>query len=139
MDHIEIDFLDQPRATVQLLHELPDGTDHIDWLIATDTGDGPLISFRLDRPLHLLADGEQITVTRIADHRPLYLEYEGDISGGRGTVKRIARGVAMDEQVSANKWLLHLHWQESAAAGSIRQHLQLERKDEDFWTLLILR
>ncbi|MBK8914260.1 MAG: hypothetical protein IPM64_06595 [Phycisphaerales bacterium] len=29
---------------------------------------------------------------RIADHRPLYLEYEGPISGGRGRVRRVAAG-----------------------------------------------
>ncbi|MEM8734359.1 MAG: hypothetical protein AAGG44_09065 [Planctomycetota bacterium] len=29
---------------------------------------------------------------RIADHRPLYLEYEGDISGNRGFVRRFAAG-----------------------------------------------
>ena len=36
-----------PRPTVQLRHELPDGTWHIDWMLARDpVGRRPLITFR---------------------------------------------------------------------------------------------
>ena len=30
---------------------------------------------------------------RIADHRPLYLDYEGEVSGNRGRVWQVARGI----------------------------------------------
>ena len=35
-----------------------------------------------------------IRCERIADHRRVYLEYEGPISGGRGDVKRVDGGAA---------------------------------------------
>ena len=35
---------------------------------------------------------EEIAATRIADHRLEYLDYEGPISGGRGSVTRADRG-----------------------------------------------
>jgi hypothetical protein len=33
-----------------------------------------------------------VPVEPIADHRPLYLDYEGPVSGGRGTVTRVDAG-----------------------------------------------
>jgi len=38
------------------------------------------------------ADRREITAEQLADHRIAYLEFEGEISGGRGTVSRIDRG-----------------------------------------------
>ncbi len=37
--------------------------------------------------------GVSLRVERLPDHRKLYLEYEGAISGGRGTVHRWDRGI----------------------------------------------
>lgn len=34
---------------------------------------------------------------RIADHRPLYLEYQGPLSEGRGNVSRVAQGRCLVE------------------------------------------
>jgi hypothetical protein len=39
-----------------------------------------------------LAVGESCACTQIGDHRRAYLEYEGEISGGRGVVRRVASG-----------------------------------------------
>lgn len=33
-----------------------------------------------------------VCATRNFDHRPVYLDYEGPVSGGRGVVRRIDRG-----------------------------------------------
>jgi hypothetical protein len=41
-----------------------------------------------------LDDTGEIPAQRIGDHRRLYLEYEGEISGGRGRVRRIDDGAA---------------------------------------------
>lgn len=35
---------------------------------------------------------------RIDDHRRIYLEYEGPIPGGRGTVEKLAAGVVSDSE-----------------------------------------
>ncbi|MCZ7633282.1 MAG: hypothetical protein M5U20_07350 [Phycisphaerales bacterium] len=86
-----------PR-TVVLEHTLPDGSRHFDWLMepaepgpdATDE-DRSLLAFRLaarvDAPsiVSFLAEA-------MPDHRRLYLQHEGAISGERGTVVRVAAG-----------------------------------------------
>lgn len=36
--------------------------------------------------------GATIDATALPDHRPMYLEYEGPVSGDRGTVTRFDRG-----------------------------------------------
>ncbi len=36
--------------------------------------------------------GDAVPAERIADHRLLYLTYEGEVSGGRGTVARLDGG-----------------------------------------------
>ncbi|HEX2973251.1 MAG TPA: hypothetical protein VHP11_13030 [Tepidisphaeraceae bacterium] len=36
--------------------------------------------------------GEDGVVTPLPDHRRVYLEYEGPVSGNRGTVRRVAEG-----------------------------------------------
>lgn len=84
--------------SVVLRHDLPDGSHHFDWLLEPTPGAAFLIAFRvgvdpsralLGAPEPALAgfDGE-----RLPDHRRLYLDYEGDLSGGRGRVARVARG-----------------------------------------------
>lgn len=75
---------------VLLRHEMPSTAalaSH--WDLMFDSGD-LLLTFRLYR---LGKDGVEIlTATRLADHRRLYLDYEGEIAGGRGCVQRVAAG-----------------------------------------------
>lgn len=77
---------------VLLLHELPDGSNHFDWLIQRTGGvDAPLISFRVGERID--GDGAcAFAAARLTDHRPAYLTYQGKVSGGRGRVKRVAEG-----------------------------------------------
>jgi len=84
--------------TVLLRHTLPDGSWHHDWLIERPGGAGGaderrLIAFRV-RPRIDREGVEAFPAERIADHRAVYLEYEGPISGGRGAVERVAAGEA---------------------------------------------
>jgi hypothetical protein len=51
---------------------------------------GTLWTWRLDATPH---PGSACGAIRIADHRPLYLDYEGAVGGDRGTVERVAEGV----------------------------------------------
>lgn len=77
-------------ACVVLLHVLP-GSTHHDWLFERQPG-GPLAAFRTpDRPDSLPAS---FRAARLPDHRSIYLTYEGPVSGGRGTVRRLAAGEA---------------------------------------------
>lgn len=96
-----------PR-TVLLEHRLPGGDWHIDWLLDRD-GRSPLLTFRLPRrqraalalpgagggcQLLSIPPPSAFTAERIPDHRRRYLDFEGPISGGRGSVRRIAEGEA---------------------------------------------
>ncbi len=78
---------------------------HWDLLVETEL-DKPLRTWRLaqDPTRHVGA----IPATPIADHRRHYLDFEGELTGGRGTVARVDRGQA--------RWL-------SSAAGEIRLSL----------------
>jgi hypothetical protein len=85
-----------PR-TVLLKHRLPDGSWHYDWLLARDgdhrgDGAGPLISFRVFVDIRRRSLAAFVGV-RTPDHRPAYLSYEGEVSGDRGVVERVAEGV----------------------------------------------
>lgn len=78
-----------------LLHEMPDGSRHYDWMIeradgAGDADEQVLMTFRLDRPLEAGVEG--FWGERIGDHRRAYLTYEGPVSGGRGVVSRVLAG-----------------------------------------------
>jgi len=76
--------------TVLLRHELPDGSWHFDWLLEhTDHPDPLLAAFRVWVPVHSTGAFE---AQRMQDHRALYLEYEGPLSQGRGSVVRVQTG-----------------------------------------------
>ncbi len=71
-----------------LLHALPDGTSHYDLLL--EHGDA-LAAWRLPAPPAQLPP-EGAEASALQAHRPLYLDYEGEVSGGRGTVRRVDAG-----------------------------------------------
>jgi hypothetical protein len=50
----------------------------------------------------LQAAGE-IPAQRIADHRRRYLDYQGEIRGGRGSVGRLERGLATIERLEGDE------------------------------------
>lgn len=80
-----------PRFVV-LAHDWP--APHFDLLIEAG---GVLKAWRLAAEP---APGATVPAEPNADHRLLYLDYEGPVSGGRGTVRRVAAGPA--EWVGAN-------------------------------------
>ncbi len=124
--------------TVQLLHELPDGTRHVDWMMAQDSrGRLPLITFRLEGRVDELADGERLVARRIDDHRREYLTYEGQISGDRGTVRRLARGMLRAIDTGPREWSVKVDWAGVGAGMGASQTLRLERADAgaDQWTV----
>ena len=67
-----------PRYAI-LEHDHP--TRHLDLLLESD---GVLLTWRLSAPLGCGA----VDAEKAADHRLLYLDYEGAIGGGRGRVTR---------------------------------------------------
>lgn len=84
---------------VLLRHDLPDGSWHYDWLLepasAAAAPVGPdarvLLAFRVANRLDA-GPPREFPAERLPDHRRLYLDYEGEIAGGRGRVTRVAAG-----------------------------------------------
>lgn len=122
--------------TVQLLHTLPDGSSHVDWMLARDPdGAEPLLTFRLGAALHDLAAGQSIDAERIDDHRPAYLAYEGPISGGRGEVRRLASGSVEPWVDDPDGWSVEVCW--TTDRDVVHQHLRLDRRGTS-WAVAIV-
>lgn len=79
--------------TVLLHHQTPDGASHYDWLFAREEpASSNLRTFRTGSRPDQAFPGDLLEVESIGDHRLEYLEYEGAISGDRGSVRRVVAG-----------------------------------------------
>ena len=65
---------------------------HWDFMLETD--DGPLRTWAINQAIE---PGVNLPARALADHRSIYLDYEGEVSGGRGVVRRIDRGTYVRE------------------------------------------
>lgn len=145
-----------PRRCVVLRHDLPDGTWHYDLLLdgatapapddggvaATDPNRRTLAAFRLEpaaTPAHavalapgvlLEARGHVAHALQLPDHRAVYLTFEGEISGGRGHVRRIAQGQYTLLAAGPDSMSLDISW-----GSGVRLALELSRVHEDRWAL----
>jgi hypothetical protein len=102
------------RRFVLQRHSLPDGTLHFDFMVERAPGEA-LLTWRLAGPLP--AAGESVSGERASDHRAVYLDYEGEISGGRGSVAICLRGEVEDQagDPASGPW----RFQVSGAAGEL--------------------
>jgi hypothetical protein len=89
-----------PRFAI-LEHDHP----HLHWDLLLSCGQ-TLRTWRLAEPP---AAQVPVAAEALPDHRPVYLEYEGPISGGRGRVLRWDTGT--------------FTWEEAGAAGRVVVHL----------------
>jgi len=83
---------------VVLRHDgIPD--PHFDLMFETAPG-SRLATWRCDRwPID-----RETPVTKLDDHRPAYLEYEGPVSGDRGSVRRVTSGYHKLERRGDDHW-----------------------------------
>lgn len=91
---------------VLLLHEMPDGSSHFDWMVERAAAEGVpapddrvLVTYRVNERIDDAAC-RGFLAERLADHRARYLDYEGEVLGregeaGRGRVRRVALGTAV--------------------------------------------
>ena len=70
---------------------------------------------------------EPIAATAVFDHRLLYLDYEGPISGGRGRVVRWDHGTLTGQVTDGGPILVHLRGQRLCGI------LRLEHLEGDAW------
>lgn len=83
---------DKKPRWVLLRHEEPGGGCHLDWLIERPgQPDSGLVSFRVSATPFETAG--EFRATKTPDHRRAYLEFEGEVSGGRGRVARVDAGI----------------------------------------------
>jgi hypothetical protein len=86
---------------VILRHESPQGV-HFDFMIELA---GVLKTWALPQPPD---SAVEIPCEALADHRLAYLDYEGPISGGRGSVTRWDRGTCIVRQQSDTECVVEL-------------------------------
>lgn len=106
---------DQPESSgvapesrsVLLEHATADGSVHLDWLIERPglADEHRLIAFRCSTDP---APGPPWIGERLPDHRAVYLEYEGPISGGRGVVRRLWSRSCRGLEIAPARIALHL-------------------------------
>lgn len=74
--------------------------------------DGTLRTWRLlEKPERTNQSGTEIEAERLADHRSAYLEYEGPVSGDRGSVTRWDSGRYSISNSSGDHLCLHMDGQ----------------------------
>ena len=94
-----------PRFVI-LRHELPaDSTRPSHWDLMFEE-QGALRTWAVESEP---AIGASANAEALADHRLAYLTYEGEVSGGRGTVARWDEGEYTLEKSSDNDWQALLH------------------------------
>lgn len=117
MSHFVTPNLD--LTSVLLRHILPDGSCHIDWFLAQrghrDPDERVLKTWRLteDDASLLAKSGHRFEclAVRLPDHRAVYLTHEGEVSGGRGEVARVASGrwAAVSDRSNAIEFVVRFH------------------------------
>lgn len=92
-----------PAKFVILHHVLPDG-EH--WDLMLERGD-VLLTWRLVREP---VDGSSLPIPaeKLGDHRRAYLDYEGPLSGGRGSVRRVDAGTFEFEAATPDEYEIRL-------------------------------
>jgi hypothetical protein len=115
-----------PRFVI-LRHELPQGSSHWDVMLEADAA---LLTWSI---AELPAYGQTVVAKRLADHRQMYLDYEGPISGDRGHVCRWDSGTYETARASDGEHVVRMH--------GIRLNgvLDFKRIDEtDHWELSLI-
>lgn len=104
------------RLSVVILEHVSRGERHLDWLMeppGEGAGRERLVAMRLRAAGSLRAalpgpgsESRAIRVEPIPPHRRRYLVYQGELSGGRGRVRRVARGWAAPVVWAAGRFVL---------------------------------
>ena len=92
---------DSPRAT------------HWDFMLERD---GLLRTWALEAEP---ASGREISAEQLPDHRLAYLDYEGEVSGGRGTVMRLDRGSYSATHEDQRLLRVELHGEKLVGAATL--------------------
>ncbi len=95
------------------------GPTHYDFML--ESGDA-LSTWRLSSiPANLKID-EHMPAVRLADHRRAYLEYEGQLSGGRGEVRTADRGEYRTLRRTTDAWEVALAGESTRGRFALRRN-----------------
>jgi hypothetical protein len=123
--------MSQPRYVV-LYHEMPGANDREShWDLMFEVGD-VLATFALGRPPGESA--EQIAEV-LPDHRREYLDYEGPISGGRGSVSRWDEGIYEAIRHTDDTWEIRMTGARIAGIAVISNVSDSPQKRSISWRL----
>lgn len=133
-----LDIRGAGHPTAVLRHDQPDGSHHFDWMLAADAdGTATLTAFRLPAPLRDLIPGRSAEALRLPDHRPVYLHFEGPISGHRGRVSRLSEGRIVDAQMlntpTVEQWEVTVEWRQYGGHPAVSQILRISHSNADWW------
>jgi len=111
-----------------ILHHRLDDSEH--WDLMLEQGDVLLTWQLLREPVN--RESLPIPARRIGDHRKAYLDYEGPITGNRGTVRRVDSGSVeiIDNTADGCRFVL--------IGGSLRGSFMLQKVGEE-WAFTTLR
>ncbi len=87
-----------------ILHHVSAEGEHWDLMLERH---GALLTWQLHEEPHGLSS-LPIPATRIGDHRKAYLQYEGPLTGDRGTVRRVDAGTVTFVDVAPDRYTLEL-------------------------------
>lgn len=116
-----------PRRFAVLVHSDRKGR-HYDLLI--EAGE-VLATWKSDKPPEEANDAG-LPCRRIADHRPIYLEYEGPISRGRGHVERRDAGECLVHVCTSTCWEITFRGERLRGVFRITQ----SDKDAEAWSFV---
>lgn len=122
--------------TAILEHTTPTGVHH-DWLIEDPTLQDPkatdarLWTARVAPPPQDWPKLKRFGLTVIPPHRRAYLDYQGEVSGNRGHVKRLASGTCDAKLWTAQRIEVALRTE------SMQIGLLLTRQSKDHWLAVI--
>ncbi|MCH7719640.1 MAG: hypothetical protein IH988_01435 [Planctomycetes bacterium] len=106
-----------------ILHHSLDRGEHWDLMLEHR---GKLATWQLDRRPQAPAD-LPLPARRLADHRSAYLTYQGEISRGRGRVRRVDEGQHRMIRRSEVEWVFEL------AGRHLSGRFRLRHLDGDRW------
>jgi hypothetical protein len=111
---------------VLLRHEMPHGV-HFDFMLETA---GVLKTWTLPE---MPQKDVEFACTALPDHRIAYLDYEGPVSGDRGTVHREDRGEYSLEQQDETTWIIRATGEKIAGKVVLRHSTD----ETDQWLFLL--
>jgi hypothetical protein len=102
----------------------------VHWDLMFERGD-VLATWAIDEPI---VAGRAVPARALADHRRAYLDYEGEVSGGRGRVRRVDWGTY--RVVSWSAGLVRVELKGTQLVGELELRLAgRESLDAPRWTL----